>query len=256
MVIETWHADSLAGPMMEMKKAFEAKNSAVTVNLTSGRSKELAERILKGEACDVFAPSDPAVAKDLFGKQVGGKAAASWYVVFSANEMVVITAKGNPLGIKQMSDLAKSGVKFARVTGEKDMATNRTIDFIKKAAAAEGKPEVAQTIIDGALKENTIPDVLKALKSGKANAGIAYLSAAVTVANDAEIVYFPAKVNLSENIRNVATIPATARTATAAASFIRFMLSEEGRQILKKTGQPPIVPPLKEGSVPSEILAN
>jgi len=105
MMIEAWHADSMAGPMMEMKKAFEARNTAVTVNLTSGRSRELAERILKGEACDVFAPSDPAVVKDLFGKQVGGKAAASWYVVFSANEMVVVTGKGNPLGIKQMTDL-------------------------------------------------------------------------------------------------------------------------------------------------------
>jgi len=34
---------------------------------------------------------------DLIGKKVAGsdKDAASWYVVFSANEMVVITAKGN-----------------------------------------------------------------------------------------------------------------------------------------------------------------
>ena len=46
MKIETWHADSLAGPMGEMKKAFEAKNTGFTVNLTSGRSKELAERAL------------------------------------------------------------------------------------------------------------------------------------------------------------------------------------------------------------------
>ena len=253
MIIDAWHADSLAGPMKEMKKAFEARNAAVTVNLASGRSRELAERILQGETCDVFAPSDPAVVKEMFGKQVDGKAAASWYVVFSANEMVVITGKGNPLGIKQMADLAKSGVRLARVTGEKDMASNRTIEFIKKATAAEGKPEVAQKIIDAAVKANTVPDVLRAVESGGANAGILYLSAAVTVADDADIVSFPAKVNLSENIRNVATIPATARNAAAAESFIRFMLSAEGRRILEKTGQPPIVPPIKEGIVPFDI---
>lgn len=253
MIIDAWHADSLAGPMKEMKKAFEARNAAVTVNLASGRSRELAERILQGETCDVFAPSDPAVVKEMFGKQVDGKAAASWYVVFSANEMVVIAGKGNPLGIKQMADLAKSGVRLARVTGEKDMASNRTIEFIKKATAAEGKPEVAQKIIDAAVKANTVPDVLRAVESGGANAGILYLSAAVTVADDADIVSFPAKVNLSENIRNVATIPATARNAAAAESFIRFMLSAEGRRILEKTGQPPIVPPIKEGIVPFDI---
>lgn len=253
MIIDAWHADSLAGPMKEMKKAFEARNAAVTVNLASGRSRELAERILQGETCDVFAPSDPVVVKEMFGKQVDGKAAASWYVVFSANEMVVIAGKGNPLGIKQMADLAKSGVRLARVTGEKDMASNRTIEFIKKATAAEGKPEVAQKIIDAAVKANTVPDVLRAVESGGANAGILYLSAAVTVADDADIVSFPAKVNLSENIRNVATIPATARNAAAAESFIRFMLSAEGRRILEKTGQPPIIPPIKEGIVPFDI---
>ncbi len=107
MMIEAWHADSLAGPMSEMKKAFEARNPNIRINLTSGRSKELAERILKGEACDVFAPSDPAVVQGMFGKKVGGKDAASWYVVFSANELVVITGKGNPLALKEMADLAR-----------------------------------------------------------------------------------------------------------------------------------------------------
>ena len=253
MMIEAWHADSLAGPMREMKKAFEARNPGIRVDLTSGRSKELAERILKGEACDVFAPSDPAVVRSMFGKKVGGTDAASWYVVFSANELVVITAKGNPRGVKQMTDLAKSGITVARVIGEKDMATNRTIDFIKRAAAAEGKPELSQKIIDGAVKENTIPDVLRAVESGKADAGIVYLSAAVTVADKAEIVSFPAKVNLSENIRNVVTVPGTARNANAAGSFVKLMLSTEGRQILKRTGQPPIVPPITEGSIPFDL---
>lgn len=253
MTLEVWHADSLAGPMNEMKRAFERKNPGIIVNLTSGRSRELAERILKGDVCDVFAPSDPAVVKNMFGKKVGSKDAASWYVVFSANELVIITKKGNPLGVKQMTDLIKDEVKLARVTGEKDMATSRTIEFIKRAAAAEGKPDVSQRIIDRAVREETIPDVLKAVKSGKADAGIVYLSAAVTVADETDIISFPAKVNLSENIRNVATIPGTAKNITSANHFIKLMLSAEGRQILKKTGQPPIVPPIREGNVPVDI---
>jgi ABC-type molybdate transport system substrate-binding protein len=102
--LEVFHADSLAGPMQELKKAFEGKNQRVTLNLTSGVSRQLAERILKGDTCDVFAPSSPAVVdEDLMNKKIvgSGKDAASWYVVFSANEMVVITAKGNPQNIRQ-----------------------------------------------------------------------------------------------------------------------------------------------------------
>jgi molybdate transport system substrate-binding protein len=252
-IVEVWHADSLAGPMQEMKKAFEAKHDGVMVNLTSGRSKELAERMLQGEICDVFAPSDPSVVKTLFGKKVGGRVAASWYFIFSANELVVMTRKGNPLGLKKMIDLGKGSVTLARVAGEKDMATQRTIEFIKKTAAAEGGLDSVQEIIDGAVKENTIPEVLKAVCSSKVDAGIVYLSAAVTVADDVEMIFFPANLNLSEQIRNVVTIPGTARNGETAEKFIKLMLSAEGRQILRKTGQPPVIPPISEGHVPFDI---
>ena len=56
-------------------------------------------------------------------------------MIFSANEMVVITAKGNPLGIHKVVDLASRNVKFIRITGEKDLGTGRTIEFLKRAAA-------------------------------------------------------------------------------------------------------------------------
>ena len=35
--LEVFHADSLAGPMREIKVAFEAKNAGVNLSLTSGR---------------------------------------------------------------------------------------------------------------------------------------------------------------------------------------------------------------------------
>ncbi len=255
-MIELFHADSLGGPMSELKKAFEAKVPGVIVNLTSGRSKELAERIMNGDTCDIFAPSDPQVIKNLMTKRVQDKLAASWYIAFSANELVVITKKGNPYGIKQMSDLTKDGVILARVSGETDMGTNRTIEFIQNATAEEENPGLAQQIIDGALKAGTVPGVLQAVQSGKANVGIVYLSAAVSIANDVDIIYFPATVNLSKKIVNVVTIPSTAKNIRAADSFIKLLLSADGRQILKKTGQPPIMPPHTEGSVPPSLLAD
>ena len=253
MIIEVWHADSLAGPLSWLKKAFEEKNSDVKINTVSGRSRELAERIIKGETCDVFASSDPVVVKEMFAKKIGNRDAASWYVVFSANELVVIVGRGNPLGLAQMADLAREGITLARVTGEKDMAAGRSVEFIKKASALEGHSDLSQRIIDGALRENTIPEVLAAVKSGRADAGIVYLSAAVTIAGSVEILSFPAEVNLSKDIRNAVTIPGTAGNGEAALDFVRFMLSAGGRQILQNAGQPPLIPPLKGGDVPREL---
>jgi molybdate transport system substrate-binding protein len=255
--VEVFHADSLAGPMAALKKSFEAKNVGVTLKFTPGTSKALAERILKGEVCDVFAPSSPAVIdEDLMGKKAGGASqdAASWYVVFSANEMAVITAKGNPLAIRQIADLAKPEVKFARITAEKDLGTARTVEFLKRAANLEGKPELAQKITDGATPANSVPDIVRAVREGQANAGVVYLSAAVAAKNDVEIVRFPASVNMSEAIRNAATVTGTAKNPKEAADFVRFVLTPEGQKILEDTGQPPIVPALRKGNVPADIV--
>ena len=258
--LEVFHADSLAGPMRELKQAFEAKHAGVALRLTSGVSRELAGRILNGEVCDVFAPSSPAVIdEDLMkGKIAGsGKDAATWYVVFSANEMAVITAKGNPLAIREASDLARPEVKFVRVTGEKDLATGRTIEFLKRATAREGKPELAQKIVDSVMvdpaKPTTVPEAVSAVRGGRANAAVVYYSAAVAARNDVDIVRFPDSVNMSEAIRNAATVPGTARNAKEATEFVGFLLSVEAQNILRQTGQPPVVPPLRKGAVPAEI---
>jgi len=258
--VDVLHADSLAGPLREIKKAFEAKNPGVTLNLKSGVSRDLAGRIVKGEACDVFAPSSPAVIdEDLLGKTIAttGKDAATWYVVFSANEMVIITAKGNPLGIRQVSDLARPQLKFIRVNGEKDLATGRTIEFVKRATAQEGKPQLAQPILDSAIvdpaKPTSVPDTIAALREGRANAAITYYSAAVAARNDIDIVRLPDSVNMSDAIRNAATVPGTASNVPEAMLFVRFLLSPEAQAILKDTGQPPVVPALRKGAVPADI---
>jgi molybdate transport system substrate-binding protein len=230
------------------------------VNLVSGRSQELAERILNGDVCDVFAPSAPsAIDEALVGKKVKGtdREAASWSVVFSANEMVLITAKGNPRGIRKLIDLAGEGVRFTRVTGEKDLATKRSVDFVRNVSALEGKPDLAQGIIDKAAvdpaKPRTVPQTIAEVVSGKADAGVVYLSAAVAEKDKIEILRFPATVNLSSQIRNAATVPATAKDPAAAIKFVRLLLSAEGKAILESTGQPPIAPPIVNGNVPAEL---
>jgi molybdate transport system substrate-binding protein len=246
--------------MRELKKAFEEKNRDVTINLTSGVSKELAERILKGDACDVFAPSSTAVIdEDLMNKKVAGsdRDAASWYVIFSGNEMVVITAKGNPFGIRQVSDLAKPDVKLVRVTGAKDLATGRTAEFLKRAAALEGKPELAQQIMDASVgdlsKPTSVPETVRAVREGNASAGVIYYSAAVAARNDVEIIRFPASVNMSDSIQNAALVPGTAKNPRDANDFVRFVLTAEAQAILKETGQPPVVPAIRKGDVPADL---
>lgn len=258
--LEVFHADSLAGPLREIKRAFEARMPGLSLRLTSGVSRQLAARIVRGEVCDVFAPSSPAVIdEDLMNQPAAGfgAPAASWYVVFSANEMVIITARGNPLRIRTASDLAKPGVRVARVTGDKDLATGRSIEFIRRATALEGKAELAQTIVAASAgdagKSSTVPDTVDAVRQRRADAGVVYLSAAVAAGEDVDVLRFPDSVNMSEAIRNAAVVPATARTPGPALQFVSFLLSDEARRILQQTGQPPVIPAIRKGNVPVEI---
>jgi molybdate transport system substrate-binding protein len=265
--VQVFHADSLAGPMREVKKAFEARRPGANVVLTSGVSRQLAERIIKGKTVDVFAPSSPAVFdEDLMGKPItgtgpgSGQPAATWYVVFSANEMVIITAKGNPLGIKHASDLARPGLRFVRVNGEKDLATGRTVTFLQRATAAEGQPALAQKIIDASPaslsepgKPVSVPAAVDAVKQGKADAAVVYYSAAVAQRSDVDIVRFADNVNMSEAIRNAATVPGTASNTVDATAFVAFLLTPEAQTILKDTGQPPVVPAIRKGVMPAGI---
>jgi len=91
------------------------------------------------------------------------------------------------------------------------------------------------------------------VKEGRANAGVVYYSAAVAARNDVDIVRFPDSVNMSEAIRNAAVVPGTARTVKEATEFVSFLLSAEAQNILKETGQPPVVPAIRKGAVPAEI---
>ena len=258
-VIEVFHADSLAGPMSKLKNYYEAKNKGASINLTSGTSKQLAERILKGDTCDVLASSSPAVIEDLMKETLvgSGQTAASWYVIFSANEMVIIVEKGNPLGIRYVEDLAKPDVKFVRVTGDKDLATSRTIEFLNRASSLEGRPEVAQIVINKAStdpsKPTSVPDVVRAVREGNANAGVVYYSAAVAAGGQVDVIRFLDSINMSEAIRNAASVPGNARNPRSGIDFVGFLLTPEAQNILKATGQPPVVPAIRRGNVPPNI---
>jgi molybdate transport system substrate-binding protein len=182
---------------------------------------------------------------------------ATWYIVFSGNEMVVIMAKGNPLGLREIGDLAKPGVRVARVTGEKDLATSRTVEFLKRAAAREGKPELAQQVAEKApadpTKPVTVPDVVNAVRQGRADAAIVYYSAAVAARGDVDILRFSDTVNLSESIRNAALVPGTSPNAKEAIAFVGFLTSAEAQDILKNAGQPPVNPATRRGTIPAEL---
>ena len=116
---------------------------------------------------------------------------------------------------------------------------------------------MAQKIVDAAIsdatKSTSVPDTVRGVADGKANAGVVYYSAAVAAGNSVDIVRFPTSVNMSEAIQNAAAVPTTAKNPKEAADFVRFILSSEGQALLASAGQPPIVPAIRKGDVPPDV---
>jgi ABC-type molybdate transport system substrate-binding protein len=108
-------------------------------------------------------------------------------------------------------------------------------------------------MIETAVKANTIPEAIQALKDNKGDAAIVYLSTAIAERQHFDYISFPDSINLSDQIRNVLSIPSTSRNREAAMDYLRFVLSPAGRDILKHAGQPPLFPFIKEGPIPSEL---
>jgi ABC-type molybdate transport system substrate-binding protein len=67
------------------------------------------------------------------------------------------------------------------------------------------------------------------------------------------IVRFADNVNMSEAIRNAATVPGTASNGADGTAFVAFLLTPEAQKILLDTGQPPVVPAIRKGVTPVAI---
>jgi ABC-type glycerol-3-phosphate transport system substrate-binding protein len=158
------------------------------------------------------------------------------------------------LGIKNIIDLSRPGVKFTRVTGEKiwrptapSCSSSKRLPW-KVSRIAQKSSMVPSSTLQTADGTETIQAVM-----GKADAAVVYYSAAVAAQANLDIVRFPASVNLSDKIQNAVTVPGMIKGKEIAVEFVKFMISSEGRNILKQTGQPPVVPVIRKGVVPAEI---
>ena len=98
-----------------------------------------------------------------------------------------------------------------------------------------------------------MPEVVRAVSEGSADAAVVYYSTAVAARSAVDIIRFPASVNMSEAIRNAATVPGTAKNVKEATDFVRFLVTAEAHSILQETGQPPVVPAVPKGDVPAAL---
>ncbi|WP_250007444.1 molybdate ABC transporter substrate-binding protein [Actinoplanes sp. M2I2] len=212
-------AASLTESFDRIKQDFQAQNPNLQVTMAYGGSSGLAQQITSGAPADVFAAASPATMKTV----VDAGDANGEPVVFVRNQLVIATAKGNPEGIRTLSDLTKPDLKVALCAEQVPCGSTAT-----KAFAAAGVRVTPVTL------ETDVKSALSKVKLGEVDAALVYRTDAKAASADVDGVEFPESAG-AINDYPIVTLK-DAPNPAAAAAFVAFVRSEPELKVLTDAG--------------------
>jgi molybdate transport system substrate-binding protein len=231
-------AASLTESFTELGKLFETQNPGITVTFNFAGSQQLAQQLGEGADADVFASAS----KKYMDAAIESKSViADDAKTFVKNRLVIIFPKDNPAGIKELKDLAKTGVKLD--LADKVVPVGQySLDFLDKAIKDPGfDPQFKDNVIKNVVSyEDNVKTVLNKVVLGEADAGIVYVTdIPPEAAKKVGTIEIPDALN---TIANYPIAPiADSKNPELAKAFVVLVLSPDGQAIMAKYGFIPAV---------------
>lgn len=205
-------------------KADQQKNLAISLTYNLGASGALARQIQNGAPADVFisAAANPMDALEKSGELLSGTRRD-----LVKNRLVLIVPKESQK-VTSFLDLKRADVQRIAI-GEP-----------RSVPAGQYAEQVFQTLkIYEALKPkfvygNTVRQVLAAVESGNANAGIVYLTDAKT-STKVKIAAIASETDHAPIVYPIAVLKRS-QNPQAATEFVRYLESDRGKLVFKKYG--------------------
>jgi len=264
-----FHAGSLSVPLQKIGEEFSHKHPRIRIAFESSGSVDAVRKITDlNKSCDVLTVADwiliPKMMYDNY---------ASWVIIFASNEMVIAytdkSKYSNEINsINWYKILSRDDVAIGRSDPNCDPCGYRALMVFQLASIYYSDSSINTTLWE---HENTIVkpksvELLALLESGQLDYAFEYKS--VAVQHHLKYVELPDEINLSNwTLRDYyaqvnvtiskgdekvvikgapilygVTIPSNAKHPSDAIEFIKFMLSEDGRNIIDECGQNPIYP--------------
>ena len=231
-------AASLTESFIELGKTFESKNPGVKVTFSFAGSQQLAQQLSQGASADVFASASTKYMTAAVDAKRVNKADAKTFVT---NRLVVIYPKANPAGLKELKDLAKSGLKLD--LADKSVPVGQYgLDFLDKAVKDPGfDPTFKDAVLKNVVSyEDNVKSVLTKVSLGEADAGIVYVT---DITSDA--VAKVQKLDIPDSLNTIATYPiapvSDSKNGDLAKVFVDMVLSPDGQAVMAKYGFVPAV---------------
>lgn len=219
-------ASSLTEAFREMAAAFEDESPDTEVTLVFAGSQVLRLQIEQGAPADIFASADPRHMESLAGDGL-----VTGPRLFAENELVVIVPPGNPAGIEAFADLAGA---HRVVIGTANVPVGAYArEALRRAEAGGGLPGFEEAVMDRVVSEESNVRLVRAkVELGEADAAIVYRTDAVP--GRVLTVQVPSRANV--RARYLIGVVADARNPAAAARWVAFASSAQGRRILTRHG--------------------
>lgn len=215
----------LKKPMEKIAKLYEEENGVKIEYTYAGSAQLISQLELSGKG-DVFIIGSESVYEKAVEKELVGD-----YSLVAHHTPVIGVQKGNPLGIKTLSDLANDGVKV--ILGDKEA------NAIGKSAAEIIKNNGLEGILDNVIATPaTINEIFAALNAKECDAAIITKDSAFGKEN-VETIEIPEDQNIDQLIP-IGTINASEK-ADLAKEFMNFVASDEGKEIFGEFGFEPYV---------------
>jgi molybdate transport system substrate-binding protein len=210
-------AASLTESFEALETEFEARHTGVDVQLQFGSSTDLAGTVADGAPGDVLATAD----ETSMQLAVDAGATAEEPAAFAENELVVVTAPGNPEGVRSLADL--DGLDWVRCAD--DVPCGRVAVTLLDGAGVSAEPVSLEVDVKATLEK---------VVSGEVDAGLVYRSDAVAAAGDTALVPLDGAEEVPA-VYHVAPL-AQSRDAALADAWVDLVESEAGREALSASG--------------------
>lgn len=278
-----FHAGSLSVPLHEMADSFQTRYPGVTIELESSGSVDAARKITDlNRKADIMASADYKVIDKLMIPKY-----TEWLIKFAANEMSLVYDEDSKYASQITQDnwheiILRDDVFYGRSDPDSDPCGYRTVLTARLSEDHYQKTGFAAKLLNK--NQNFIrpkeTDLLALLESNALDYIFLYRS--VAEQHGLEYITLPDSINLGnpgmeEHYKKVhveiagkkpgekmtmqgepmvygVTMLKEAPNPQAASEFLHFMLSkEQGLKIMKKNGQPPLVPATTEtyGRIPA-----
>lgn len=223
-------AASLTDAFTQIATDISASHPNVEITFNFAGSQALVTQLSEGGAeADVLALASPAQMTAAI--EAGVPVVSS--EIFARNQLAVVVPADNPAGIASVNDLAGDDIRLVLANPDVPAGNYARQSLCKVAGGNEQFLEgVADNVVS---EEENVRAVLTKVQLGEADAGIVYVTDALTARNEVAMIEIPAEQNV------IASYPiATLTDDPLAAAFVSYVRSAEGQATLASFGFEPI----------------